>query len=248
MNLPIIAIFFALKEEAAPLLSYYDTIQEHIPAPIPINLYRKKFTTFEIIISVHKKDQDNKTPLIGKEIATLASSYIMEKYTPQVAINFGTAGGKFQKTQVGQVYIADKYICHHDRHFPERMLYNSGMGYYKTPLQVPLLQKLLNLPAATVSSGNSSYFTEQEKKIMQKTGAFVRDMEVAALAWVCQLYSTPLFTFKGITDYYDQPSPEIQFFKNIKKICTSLGTIAQTLLQLLSDDPNLLHTISKYRI
>jgi len=62
-------------------------------------------------------------------------------------------------------------------------------------------------------------------KFILQNGAIIKDMEAATIAWVCQLYNTPMFALKAITDLIDdQAPPREQFLKNLQMVCLSLKT------------------------
>jgi hypothetical protein len=67
----------------------------------------------------------------------------------------------------------------------------------------PLIQAALGLKLGVVSSGNSLDYTDRCMEIMGQHQAAVKEMEAAAIAWVCELFGTPLLCIKSITDIVD---------------------------------------------
>lgn len=57
--------------------------------------------------------------------------------------------------------------------------------------------------AGMVSSGNSLDYTQQDMAFMLANKVAVKEMEVAAVAWVAAMFQTPMFCLKSITDIVD---------------------------------------------
>jgi 5'-methylthioadenosine nucleosidase len=54
-----------------------------------------------------------------------------------------------------------------------------------------------------VSSGNSLNCTELDRATLDASGAHVKEMECAAIAYVAHLFKTPFLAVKAITDIVD---------------------------------------------
>jgi 5'-methylthioadenosine nucleosidase len=67
-----------------------------------------------------------------------------------------------------------------------------------------------------VSTGNSLDFVEEDLKLMHAAETAVKDMEAAAVAYVCRLWGTPMLAVKAVTDIVDgeKPSHE-EFLENL---------------------------------
>eukprot|EP00955_Chlamydomonas_euryale_P083324 363838-Chlamydomonas_euryale.AAC.4 len=64
-------------------------------------------------------------------------------------------------------------------------------------------QAALGFKAGVISSGNSLDYTDKDMAIMLEHGVAVKEMEAAAIAWVCDLYHKPLLCVKAVTDIVD---------------------------------------------
>ena len=69
--------------------------------------------------------------------------------------------------------------------------------------------------------------------LMRDHGASVKEMEAAAVAWVCWLTGTPVFAVKAITDLVDHPAGTVeQFLANLGQATDRLASGLEELLAL----------------
>ena len=66
-----------------------------------------------------------------------------------------------------------------------------------------LASQALGLKTGTVSSGNSLNCGPEDRAALDASGACVKEMEGAAIAYVAHLFDTPLLAVKAITDIVD---------------------------------------------
>lgn len=87
------------------------------------------------------------------------------------------------------------------------------------------------LQQGVVSTGNSLDFVEEDMKLMQEGKTAVKDMESAAVAYVCRLWSTPMLAIKAVTDIVDGgKAPQEEFLENLHKASEALqGAISRAL-------------------
>jgi len=135
-------------------------------------------------------------------------------FKPHLIINAGTAGGIKSKGAVkGKVYLVGSPLRYHDRLINFRLpgddfeLNNYqayGIGNI-LPIASPKLAKALDLASGIVSTGSS--FDHAQGNIadqLEKNGAFLKDMEAAAVGEVAQLCGVNVLIIKGVTDYIDK--------------------------------------------
>ena len=67
----------------------------------------------------------------------------------------------------------------------------------------PRLVAALGLKTGVVSSGNSLNRGPEDRAALEASGACIKEMEGAAIAYVASLYSVPLLAVKAITDIVD---------------------------------------------
>jgi 5'-methylthioadenosine nucleosidase len=77
------------------------------------------------------------------------------------------------------------------------------------------LAEVLGLRTAIVSSGSSLDYTERDLEILAESGATLKEMEAAAIAWVCHWAGVPFFAVKAVTNVLGarQP-PSVEFLRN----------------------------------
>lgn len=59
------------------------------------------------------------------------------------------------------------------------------------------------MQAGVVSSGNSLDYTTEDFAAMSQTETAIKEMEAAAIAWVADMFGTPMFCLKSVTDIVD---------------------------------------------
>ena len=62
------------------------------------------------------------------------------------------------------------------------------------------------MQAGVVSSGNSLDYTTEDFAAMSQTETAIKEMEAAAIAWVADMFGTPMFCLKSVTDIVDGES------------------------------------------
>ena len=192
----------AMEEEALPIIDYYalKRMQFHNPVTVYGN------DDLSLILSLNGKSIEYKVDNIGSQAAALNTHIVIDNYHPELVINCGTAGGfKYKNAKIGDVYIADKCICYHDRRIPLPGGYEEyGYGNYKV-INSDILAEKFNLKQGIISTGDAFDAGIEDLITMKKNDVDVKEMEAAAIAWVCQLNNIDFTALKAITDYVDEP-------------------------------------------
>lgn len=197
-----IAIVMAMEEEALPLIEYYAL--KKIRFHNPITVYGNQ--DLSLILSLNGKSKEFNVDNIGSQAATLNTHIVIEKYNPGLIINCGTAGGfKSRNANIGDVYIADKCICYHDRRIPLPGGFEEyGYGNYQV-ISSDVLAAKCGLKQGIISTGDAFDASQEDLDTMKKNNVDVKEMEAAAIAWVCQLNGIDFTALKAITDFVDEP-------------------------------------------
>ncbi len=83
-------------------------------------------------------------------------------------------------------------------------------------IDVRNLAKSMNAKLGVCTTGNSLDKHDIDDYHMENNDASVKDMEAAAIAWSCQLHSTPYMGLKVVTDIVDGDKPtQEEFFENL---------------------------------
>lgn len=211
-----VVLMYAMQAEAEPLLAHCKSTEIPLPGPawLPFRLFRCDYAAGQFHALISGVDTRFDVDNIGLEAATLMAYIAIEKLRPALMISCGTAGGfSALGAQIGTVYLSDTFLFH-DRHVPLPGFDRSALSKTQTYDATALAQRL-GLARVTVSSGSSLQRSAADIAVMQAHEVHAKEMEVAALAWVCQLAGVPLLAIKSVTNLLDHDaSSEEQFAQN----------------------------------
>ena len=164
---------------------------------------------------------------------------------PDLVLSVGTAGGFSQRGAcIGDVFLSTKCVFH-ARRIPEVAkdqrqnrycvaLEEYGFGHFRSPNLIGLANAA-NLKLGVVTTSDSLDYSGEDMALMMSEGATVKEMEAAAVAWVCHHIGIPFVAIKTITDIVDasqRSSENIQGdLKNTRDEFESNFNIAMTSLK-----------------
>lgn len=228
-----LAFLFAMQAEAEAFIQLIDAqlFQPSWPSWLPFKAYRSQHETHDILVLVSGKDARHSVDHIGLEPATLMSYLVIQHWQPALVISAGTCGGFANNgAHIGTVYLADTFLFH-DRHVPLPGFQESSIGHVKTG-DATLLANKLALPVTVVSSGSSLLKQDSDLQVMARFDVGAKEMEAAAIAWVCQLADTPMLALKSVTNLLDEAdSSEQQFIRHFSLAVQTLTRQCQRLVQ-----------------
>ena len=237
-----VALIFAMRAEAQPLIDYYGLEeQEGFFSPLPCKLYRpsSKLPSLNregVGVSLILNGVDHDRDLIGCEAAAITTQVAIQKLKPDLVISVGTCGG-WQRygAKVGQAYVADG-VMFHDRRVPGDNAWDTqGLGNYPVWEGSWKLAEALGLPMGKVTTGSSFDLSEEEDRLIDENGGRLKEMEGAAVAFVCSLYQVPVMLVKAVTNLRDAESEDISdFHENLKKASLSLTETIKKIITTLS--------------
>jgi adenosylhomocysteine nucleosidase len=203
----MIAIVIALPSEAKALLECAQNLKEFKLADKPA--YTCTLSNKEVVVAISG---------IGKVSAALTTQLLIDKYSPDYVLNFGTCGGTNSKVQALNYYLIEK-CCQFD--FDVRELDDVPLGYiqeYDTVYFTNKVDFLDFLPRANLASADR--FTDNQKDIdsINEMGCSIRDMEGGAIAQVCTSNNIPLYMIKGVSDVIGNGTAQEQFYQNLKAV------------------------------
>lgn len=225
---------FAMEAEAQPLIQKLGLVLDDPPVllqPAPCISYSGKVGALKVHLVWNGRCEKYGVDNVGTVPAALTSYLGIQAFKPDLVISAGTAGGfKARGAAIGDVFLSSGYI-NHDRRIPIPGFDAYGLDVNQS-VPTPNLQKALNLKLGVVSSGNSLDYTDKCMTIMNSQNVAVKEMEAAAIAWVCSFFQIPMFCVKAVTDIVDgdRPSQE-EFLENLAAAAKSLQA---TLPQVLS--------------
>ena len=155
---------------------------------------------------------------IGKVNAALATQMLIDKFSPDFILNFGTCGGMNNSVEILKYYAVEK-CCQFD--FDLRELDGVPLGYiqdYDSAFFPANTQNLDFLEKSVLASADRFTNDINDINTINEIGCSLRDMEGGAIAQVCLSNNMPLVMIKGITDVYGSRTAQEQFYENLKKV------------------------------
>lgn len=243
-----ICLIFAMRAEAQPLIEYYGLKeQEGFFSPLPCKLYSTPSESPQrgdlwVVVNGEDRGRD----LIGCEAAAVTTQVAIQRLEPDLVISAGTCGG-WQRygARVGETYVADG-VMFHDRRVPGDNEWDTqGLGNYKVWEGSFELAQRLGLPMGKVTTGSSFDLSPEEDRLIDENGGRLKEMEGAAVAFVCSLYKVPVMLVKTVTNLRDITSPRLPqgeesdgqidiFQENLKRASRSLR---ETLVDVINTLP-----------
>jgi len=180
---------------------------------------------------------------IGKVNAAMTTTILMERFSPTVVINTGSAGGFSPSLSVGDIVISDQ-VVHHDVDVTA-----FDYEYGQVP-QLPAVFKAdeslvrqtketitkldLNYKVGLLATGDS--FMNNEKRVNEIKAIFpnmlAAEMEGAAIAQVCYQYEVPFIIIRALSDIAGKHSP-ITFDQFLE---TAAKNASQIILSLITEN------------
>lgn len=198
-----ICYIVAMQAEAQPFIEEYN--MEEIPgffAPYPFRLYQTSIGGCRL--SVVLNGQQHGTDLVGCEAASITTMAALQRLTPDLVINSGTCGAfKADGAAIADVYIG-KAVMFHDRRVPgDDQWGTQALGNYPLWQNSESLAAELGFKMGKVTTGSSLDMQPIDEEIIRRNGGQLKDMEAAAIAFVCSLAHVPLLLVKSVTDLCD---------------------------------------------
>ena len=126
----------------------------------------------------------------------------------------------------------------HDRRVPGDNEWDTqGLGNYKVWEGSWQLAQRLGLPMGKVTTGSSFDLSPEEDALIDANGGRLKEMEGAAVAFVCSLYGVPVALVKAVTnlrDAADQGDDIDAFHANLRRATLALSEACSGLVALLA--------------
>lgn len=168
---------------------------------------------------------------IGKVSAALCAQAIIDKYFPDVLINFGTVGGFGNEVSAKKYYAVDK-CCQYD--FDLSDLDDVSVGYIQDYDTAFFNAKTCDfLEKRSLATSDKFTCKESDVNVVRSLGCSLCDMEGAAIAQVCASNDVPLHIVKGVTDVFGSGTNAEQFNENLKAVSDGFSDVIIKLLNSL---------------
>jgi len=236
-NIRHICYIVAMKAEAAPFIREYGLeLSEGVFAPLPAELYQGHAGNLQL--SVVLNGRIHGMDLIGCEAASITTQAVIEKLHPDLIINSGTCGGFMSKgASIAKVYIGNEAMFH-DRRVPGDDDWGTqSLGNYKVWEGSASLADKLGFETGKVTTGSSLDMQPCDLDIITQGGGELKDMEGAAIGFVCSLYDTPVMYVKSVTDMCDGNRTTIdEFRQNLQAASESLRDANRRIVSYFSEN------------
>ena len=238
----------AMEQEAMPLVTRF-CLERRSPSPF---LPGAPFVAWEgmtaegIVLRLVWMGRDprfggvNNVATTAAAVATYAAIAAFGAH--DLVVSAGTAGGfRAVGAAVGDVYLSSKCVFH-SRRIPTDgggadNYEEYGFGHYRSP-QLGALASSAGLKVGVISTSDSLDCTPVDLELMRSEGAAVKEMEAAAVAWVCQALGMPFVALKAITDIVDgEHGTRGEFESNLEIASQALQDRAAAVLALLARTP-----------
>lgn len=202
-----IGIITAMAEETYPILNRIGNIiaQNTISG---VNVCKAQIGAHTLYLA---------TGGVGEIRAAMTAQLLKDLFDVEVMLNFGFVGALDPSLKQGELVLARR-VCHYQ--FDSSAIDGTQPGQYDGKddryfyLDAALLDRVLlatrkSLRQVTVASGDLFVASSQTKSLLRdKFGGDICEMELAALALVCERNDIPLLSLKVVSDCADESSPE----------------------------------------
>lgn len=216
----MIGFIVALYDEAEGVISAFNLVKSREIAGKPV--FEGKICEKKVALVISG---------IGKVSAALAAQGLINAYSPETIVNFGTAGGANENVKILSLYLIDR-CCQYDFDLSE--LDGVSVGYmsdYDGIYFDCAAESLSFLPKTSLCTADRFSNKITDIETVNSLGCSLRDMEGAAIAQVAKSNALPFVSIKGVTDTYQHPAAE--FYENKMTVCALFPTAIEKLVKCL---------------
>jgi len=222
-----VAIVMAMRAEARSVITALGAEAVPVPAGRPFEWFVAERDDHRVVVALNGVDRRHGVDLVGTEPAVLNTGAVCDAFAPDLVVSAGTAGG-WQRAgaTVGDVYVSWPHVVRHDRRIDLEGLRDYGIGRHAVWEGAPVLADRLGARLGVVTTGNALDESDTDRRWILELDGEVKEMEAAAVAWVCELHAVPFVAVKTITDLVDHPTPTgEQFLANLRTASDRLGVV-----------------------
>lgn len=232
MTIKHVLIPIVMEAEAAPFVEHLQLkpVDDLFPSHTPFVAFSGSHGETKVTVITMGKDGVYETGVdnVGTVPASLATFLAVEKMKAgespvDLVLNGGTCGGFARKGgAIGDVFLTTG-VANHDRRIGIPGFVEYGIGGLSSEIDPAAMAEALGYKTGVCTTGNSLDKTDKDDEYMKENDASVKDMEAAAIAWVCKMSGLPYMGVKVITDIVDGgvPSHE-EFMENLSSAAQSL--------------------------
>jgi 5'-methylthioadenosine nucleosidase len=210
-----IGVVLAMRAEAAPLLDALGAIEVDAPAGgdgLPQRWHVATRGRVDLVFVVNGVDPHHGVDSIATQPTVLSTYLLCRNWPVELVMSVGVAGAWASRGgAVGDVYVSRDRFVYHDRRIDIAGFPPYGVGSFAA-VPASRLARELGLKEGIVTTGNSLDETDADRRLIDASGASVKDMEAAAVADVARLHGVPVLALKAITDLVDEEVPTVEQF------------------------------------
>lgn len=226
----------AMRAEAQPFIEAFG-IQEQLDffSPLPCQLYSAELndgTRLHVVLNGQQHGSD----LVGCEAASVATLAAIQQLHPDLVINSGTCGAFASNgANIADVFIGNG-VMFHDRRVPGDDEWGTqALGNYPVWKGSQTLAEELGFKMGKVTTGSSLDMQSCDLQIIQENHGELKDMEGAAVAFVCSLFQVPVLFVKSVTDLCDFGAETFEeFSKNLAAASFALRNANERVIEYLA--------------
>ena len=225
-------VIMAMEAEAAPVRSALGLVAES--EQLHPNFSAEIWESSRVCLAINGLDQRYGVASIATQPAAVTTLLAIEKVKPSLVISAGTAGGFAKRSgYIGEVCVADSCFFH-DRRIQLEEFTAYGYGNYPVA-DMEAIASSLGFRLGAVSSGNSLDAPDTDLASMNSYETVAKDMEAAAVAWVCEQFNVPFTALKVLTDLVDSDeSTAEQFIGNFETATKRLGEAMKDFIDVIT--------------
>jgi nucleoside phosphorylase len=208
-----ICFIVAMQAEAQPFIDRFGVSE--VPGfflPLPCKMYQTDIDGNKLYVVLNGQQQGS--DLVGCEAASVATMAAIQQLRPDLVINSGTCGAfKKNGASIGDVYISNG-VMFHDRRVPGDDAWGTqSLGNYPIFDRAAEIANAIGFKMGKVTTGSSLDMQPCDLQIIEENHGELKDMEGAAVAFVCSLFKTPIMLIKSVTDLCDESAETFEIFK-----------------------------------
>lgn len=215
-----------MRAEAKPFIEHFGVEeQKDFFAPLPCLLYKGTVNQTELFVVLNGTQHGS--DLIGCEAAAVTTMAAIQQLQPDIIISSGTCGAWLRYgMKVGEVYLANG-VMFHDRRVPGDNAWSTqGLGNYPVYERTSAIAQRIGVPMAKVTTGSSFEMTAEDEAVIDANGGRLKEMEGAAVAFVCSLFHVPVMLVKAVCNLRDAEEEDMDAFqRNLKQVSQNLTKV-----------------------
>ena len=166
---------------------------------------------------------------VGKVNAAIAATEAIKAGCTTI-INLGLAGGIDPSMKVGDAYAIDRAVQYD---FDLSKVDDKGIGVLDEREGPYFHLNWFERHTPHVTIGTADRFGDGDEKILEELGCYLRDMECAAIAQVCEKWGITFYSYKIVSDVVGSGVTGEQYKKNLETSLESLRRIAKYVLSMI---------------